>query len=69
QRVTPGLVIDETDTRKILRLTNNFYCFCSTAADAIFCIEKESSALLNGNNDKEPQFIDVVLQLLLAMRR
>ncbi|GJR19003.1 proteasome subunit beta type-7-B [Tanacetum coccineum] len=69
QRVTTGLVIDDTDTRNILRLSNNFYCcFRGTAADAVFCIEKSSSALLDGNNDKEPLFIDALWQLLLAMR-
>ncbi|GJZ46384.1 proteasome subunit beta type-7-A [Tanacetum coccineum] len=58
KRVTSGLVIDDTNTRKILRLSNNFYCcYCGTAGDATYCIEEASSALLlKGNNDKEPQF-------------
>ncbi|GKD81635.1 hypothetical protein Tco_1348474, partial [Tanacetum coccineum] len=69
ERVTSGLVIDETDTRKILRLSNNFYCcFCGTAGDATYCIEEASSAFLKGNNDKEPQFSDAVWQLVSAMR-
>ncbi|GKD25960.1 proteasome subunit beta type-7-A-like protein, partial [Tanacetum coccineum] len=63
KRVTSGLVIDDTYTRKILRLSNNFYCcYCDTAGDATYCIEEASSALLlKGNNDKEPHKDDPTL--------
>ncbi|GKC02580.1 polypyrimidine tract-binding protein homolog 3, partial [Tanacetum coccineum] len=63
KRVTSGLVIDDTDTRKILDSQTTFTAAIVALLDIslLFVEEASSALLLKGNSDKEPHKDDPTL--------